>query len=322
MPAPSTSLGTLRPELGTLYEFDLNNNRSGFIGYRVMPILNVKTAADKFGRIPTEQLGKLATVTRNSSGSYNRIHWTFTDDSYATKEYGLEGPVDNRNARLYDEYFKAEVATTQLVTHNVLANAEKRVADAVFNTTTFTSYTTSVSTEWSSASATPITDVMAASQLVRNRTGRYANALVICRKVRRNLVNVTQIIDRIAASGAGDKVKPADITDAQLAACFDVDYVIVADSSYDSTTEGQSTTFSDIWDDEYAMVCRVAQTDSIEEPCIGRTFHWTGDGSSPDGTVEVYESKEVRGEVVRVRHDVHEKVIYPECGQLLANITA
>lgn len=326
MPAPSGSLATLRPELGSLMEFDLERNRAGFIAYRVLPIMNVAKQSGTFGRIPTEQLGKLADVTRTSKGGYNRINWTFDDDTFATKEYGLEGVVDQRNANLYRDYFDAELATSRLVLHNVLAKAEIRVASAVFNATTFTgsSLTTAVGTEWSTvATAEPITNVMDASQKVRDNCGQYANTLIINRRVFRNLQQCDQIIDAIQAAGAGQSAKPGDITAAMLARCFDLEQVIVADSSYDTALEGQSTTFGDIWDDEYAMVCKLnTDSDSIEAPGLGRSFHWSEDGSTPGGTIETYSSVEVRGEIVRVRHEVQEKIVYTECGHLLSNITA
>lgn len=326
MPSPSTSLATLRPELGTLMEFDLERNRAGFIGYRVLPILNVAKQGGKFGRIPTEQLGKLADVIRTSKGNYNRIAWTFTDDSFATTEYGLEGVVDERNANLYRDYFDAELATARLVLHNVLAKAELRVANAVFNTTTFTgaTLTTAIANgkEWDNATnALPIDDVFNASQKVRDNCGQYANALIISQKVFRKLQNCDQLIERINSQGAGTPSKPTDITAQMVARCLDLEQVIVGRSSYDTAKEGQVTTFGDIWDDEYAMVCVLAgENDPIEMPSIGRTFHWGEDGSQPGGTIETYESIEVRGEVVRVRHEVQEKVIYPETGHLLSNV--
>jgi len=323
MASPSSALTTLRPDLGSMLEFDLAANMAGFIAYRILPIINVMVAAGTFGRIPTEQLGKLASVIRTSTGNYNRIKHTFTEDSFATKEYGLEGVVDQRNARLYERYFNAEVAALRLTLHNVLAQAERRVAALLFNETTFSGRVTSVTTEWSDlADGLPITDVRTAAQSVRDACGMYPNCLTISRKVFRNLQDNAQIIDRIESAGAGTPTKPTDITAQMLARCFDIDEVLVADSSYDSATEGQATTFADIWDDEYALLAVKARTNSIEEPCVGRTFHWGEDGSKPEGLVESYESNEVRGDVVRVRHEVHEKCIYPETGWLLKNITA
>jgi len=325
MASPSASLSSLRPDLGSLYEFDLEVNKLGLIGYRVLPIMEVAKQSGTFGRIPSEQLAKLDSVTRTSSAGYNRTDFTFTQDTFATLEYGLEVPVDRRNANIYRDYFDAESVATQLALHKVLMAAEVRVANAVFNTSTFTgsSLTTAVSTEWSTvASSTPITDVFAASQKVRDNCGQYANTLVCSRKVFRNLQRNASIIDRIQSSGAGTATKAADITAAMVAQCLDLEQVLVADTSYDNAKEGQSTTFTDIWDDEYAMVCRIARTNSINEVAMGRTFHWSEDGSMPGGTIETYYSEEVRGDIVRVRHEVMEKIIYAECGHLLSNITA
>jgi hypothetical protein len=65
------------------------------------------------------------------------------------------------------------------------------------------------------------------------------------------------------------------------------------------------------------MVCRVATGNDFREPCIGRTFHWAGDGSSIDGAIESYRDEVVRSNIIRVRHDVDEVVLYAQAGHLL-----
>ena len=106
-----------------------------------------------------------------------------------------------------------------------------------------------------------------------------------------------------------------------LSAIFDLENIIVAGSSRNSAKEGQAASPTQIWSDEYAMVCKIATGADMREPCIGRTFHWSEDGSSVGGTVETYRDETVRGNVVRVRHDVDEKLLYAEAGHLLSNIT-
>src|SRR5690606_13261428 len=137
--------------------------------------------------------------------------------------------------------------------------------------------------------STPIDDVREASQKVRDRCGQYANAMVIARRVFRNLQDNEQIMERITSSGAGNPTKASDVTAQMLCRVFDLDRLHVADSSYDSAKEGQATTFSDIWSPNYAMV-GIIGSDSmgIEEPCLGRTFHWDEDGSQPGGTIQTY----------------------------------
>jgi len=322
MPSPTTSVNVdnLRPDLGSFLEFDLEMNRRKFIGARVLPLMDVSLAADVIGKIPIEQLLKRADARRTSSGGYNRLDWSFAKDSYACEEYGLEGVIDQRNARKYQNYFDAELATSRLVMHQVALEAEIRVASAIFNATTFSA--TTITNEWDDAdNATPITDVEASVNRVHDATGIWPNALIINLKVFRNLRLCDQILDRIAASGAGDRIRAQDVTESMLQALFDLDHIIVAGGDYNSADEGQTASIAPIWSNEYAMVAKVADTNDIAEPALGRTFHWTADGSQQGGTVESYYSDETRSDVVRVRHDVDEKLLYVECADLMDNIT-
>lgn len=326
MPNPSGSLATLRPDLaGSFMEFDMEMDRRGFIGQRVLPVIETPKASGTFGIIPIEQLLQNRETARAPGSGYNRGTFTFDDVAFACSEHGAEEPVDDREAALYNQYFDAEQVAAMRAYDAVLRNQEKRVAALLFNTTTYTgsSLTTAVSTEWSTAAtATPISDVEAAVRKVYTNTGLWANCLIVSKIVFRNLRLCTNIKDAIAASGAGYPTRAQDITEAMLAAVFDLDYILVGGSTKNTANEGQSATPDQIWDDEYAMVCRIATSNDIKEPCIGRTFHWAEDGSSIGGTVETYRDETVRSDIVRVRHDVQEKILYTQCGHLLSNITA
>lgn len=325
MPSPSSSLSTLRPDLASsLEEFDLLMDSSGFISHRVLPVIDVGAQSGNFGKIPLEELLKNRTTKRAPGSAYNRGHWKFETGTFATEEHGFEEPIDDREARAYAAYFDAEVMATTRCQRIIAENQEKRVADLVFNTTTWTgaSLTTSVSNEWDDATnATPIADVEAAVQKVYDGSGLWANALVITRKVFRNLRNCDEVIERIHASGSGDRVRASDITVQQLAQVFDLDYILVGGGSKNSADEGQAASVAPVWSGEYAMVCRVATGSDFREPCIGRIFHWSGDSSEIDGRVEMYRDEVVRSDVVRVRHDVDEQILYPQAGHLLSNIT-
>ena len=323
MPSPSTSLATLRPDLGeSLMEFDYAMNRRGYIGHRVLPIINVMQAAGTFGKIPLEQLLKEAATERSSKSGYNRGQWDFTTDTFSTQEHGFEEPVDDRDAAIYADYFDAELISAEMALDVVLRNAEKRVADAVFNATTFSSYTTAITHEWDDLSnAVPITDVEAAAQAVFDQCGMWPNAVIMSRKVFRNCRRTDQVTSAIESAGAGSPSDAGSITEQMLAQAFDIDHVIVGGSARNSATEGQTASIAEIWSGEYVMVARVAETDSIKEPCIGRTFHFAGDGSDPLGLVETYRDEASRADIVRVRHEVQEKMLTVQCGHLLSNAT-
>lgn len=326
MPNPTSSLATLRPDLATFLEFDLESERNGYVATQVFPVVDVRSQAGTFGLIPVEQLLQQRDSKRSPGSGYNRGNFTFTTSTYACEENGIEEVVDDREAKMYAEYFDAEQVATLRAFQAVLRNAEQRVADAVFNTTTWNgaSLTTAITNEWDSnhkTNAVPIDDVEAAVGKVYDASGLWPNALIINRKVFRNLRNLDQIIDRIESSGAGSPSKPSDITPQMLAQVFDLDYVIVAGTSKNGAIEGKAASPTQIWSSEYAMVCKIATSADMKEPCIGRTFHWSEDGSSVGGTVESYRDESVRGEIVRVRHDVDEIVLYPQAGHLLSNVT-
>ena len=324
MPSPTSSLATLRPDLATFLEFDLESENAGYIATEVFPVINVQSQAGNFGKIPIEQLLQQRDTRRAPGAGYSRGNFTFDKATYATEEHGTEEPVDDREAKMYAEYFQAEQISTMRAFSAVLRNAEQRVADAVFNTNTWTgsSLTTAITHEWDDAtSCVPLTDVEAAVQKIYDNSGLWANALVINRKVFRNLRNSDQIIERINASGAGSPSKATDVTVQMLAQVFDLDRIIVAGTSKNSAKEGQAASIGQIWSGEYAMVCKIATSADMREPCVGRTFHWSEDGSSIGGTVESYRDEAIRGDVIRVRHDTDEIVLYPQAGHLLSNVT-
>lgn len=325
MASPSSSLATQRPDLAESFtEYDLEMNMRGFIGQRVLPVVDVGSQAGNFGRIPLEQLLVNSDTARAPGSGYSRGKWTFEPATYACLENGHEEAVDDREAKMFSEYFVAEQVSTMRAYSAVLTNQEKRIADLIFNATTWTgsALTTAVTNEWDDATnATPIDDVEAAIQKVYDGSGLWPNSLIINHKVFRNLRNCDQIIERIASSGAGDATKATDITEAMLAQVFDLPKIIVGGSSKNTAQEGQDASISQIWSDEYAMVCTTSDSIDFRTPCVGRTFHWAEDGSSIGGTVETYRDETIRGDVVRVRHDTDELVLYAEAGHLLSNIT-
>lgn len=321
MPNPSTSIATLRPEIaGSFTEFDLAMDRLGFIGHQVLPVLEVAAASGIFGKIKLEQLLQNNITKRASGSGYSRGDWDFTSDSFATDENGWEEPVDDREREIYANFFDAEMIAAQRAMDMVLRNAERRIAALVFNTTTFTP--TTITNEWDDfTNAVPITDVNARRKAFFEATGLEANALIVNEQVFRNLRQCDQITDNIASSGAGDSIVQGRISKQQLAQAFDLPNILVAGSAQNTANENQTRSISRIWSDEYAMVTRVAETQDIQEPCLGRTFHYGADGSDVGGTVESYRDEPVRSDIIRVRHDTHEKILYTAMGQLLDNVT-
>lgn len=324
MPTPSGTLATLRPELGaSLMVFDLAMSQKGFIAPKVIPVLDVDKQAGPYGKIKIESLLQSRNTTRTSRGGYARQNWEFTTDFYATIEYGAEEKVDDRDKNLYGSYFVAEQLAAARARDAVLRAYESRAASALFNTTTWTgaSLTAAVTTPWSTfATATPIADVTTGKKKVYDNIGLVPNSVIINYHVYLNLQQNADLISRIKFSGLQDP-NTDSITTQAIAQAFGVKQVLVAGAQTNSANEGQAAILAPLWSDAFAMVCYIAETNDIQEPCVGRTFHWGGDGSSVGGTMETYRDEQVRADIVRCRQDLTEKVIVPQAGFLLSNIT-
>lgn len=318
MPSPSSSLATLRPDLGgSVMEIDLMGQLNGFIGLQILPVFEAPKASGTFGRLKLEQLLHTREVDRSPTGSYNRGEWEFEPESYVTTEKGLEERVDDNEAEMYKDYFDAELISAERCLHGVLHAAERRVRDAIFSESNFSTTGTSSVVDWATLdSAKPLTDVELAVQAVYDASGFRPNTVVMTWKRFRQCVRTDEVKDLIKNQNFQD-VRPEAITQRALATLFQVDQVLVADSTQNNAVQGDTPSLAPTWGTEYVWVGKVARTRDIREPCVGRTIHWDEDGSMVGGAFETYRDENVRSDIVRCRHQVDEKLIHTAVGHLI-----
>ncbi|HUU94908.1 MAG TPA: hypothetical protein VM487_04145 [Phycisphaerae bacterium] len=324
MPQPTAAPATQRPDIASCFmEYPLLAATKGLIASEVFPVINTMQQAGNFGIIPVEELLKTGTGLRGSDGGYERGSFKFTPSTFSTVEYGFEEVLDRRTVKMYQHYFDAEVVGALRARAKLLKAWEIRVATAVFNTTTWTgsALTTAITHEWDDkVNCTPRANVKAAKLLVLANSGLWPNALIINAKVFENLLDSAEIIDRLKYSGHTDP-KPGNITPQALADALNIERVIIAGGVKDTANVNQDATIAQVWSDEYAMICKIADGPDFQEPGIGRCFHWGGDGSVEGGMVESYYEENKRADIIRVRHDIDEVTLYANAGHLLSNIT-
>lgn len=322
MPMPSSNTRIERPDLGVLVQeyMEAENALMGFIGTQVMPFFPVPEQTATYPVIPKEVMLNVEETRRAMRGKYRRSDWEFENGFYATEENGWEELLDDRELALYSRLFDAESVAVQRATKIILRGQEKRIADTVFNTSNFSA--NAVTNEWDDATnANPIDDVNTGRASVRNACGALPNALIISWSTYQNLKRCSQIIDLIKYTFPGMDINKMSL--AQLAHVLDVPQVLVGGAVYNGAKKGQSASVTDLWSNEYAMLTRIASGTNVLEPCIGRTFLWTGD--SPSNTVvESYREEDARSDVYRVRHETSESLIASRtsAGEIQSNISA
>lgn len=319
MPAPESGVTIGRPDLGVLaYEHLGDAAANGFIADQVLPVFDTMKKDAQFPKIPREAFLKVPNTRRAARGSYNRSDWGFDMDNFNCEEDGWEEVIDDSEAALYSRFFDAEVVATMRAMNILQRAREKRVADAVFNATTWTPV--SVTNEWDdAANATPLADVDAGKKVIRNKTGLLPNTLIISYATFLDLGRSAEVLNRIKYTNPA--VQAGEIPVALLAQYFGVGQVLVGGAIMDATAKGKSlATATDLWNKEYAMLCYISNSGDLLAPSLGRTFLWTED--SPEMiNVETYRDETVRGDVVRVRHSTDEKILHVACGYLMDNIT-
>ncbi len=312
----TASTATIRPDLADgLTEYS-KNLMGQFMALKVLPLRPVPTKEGTYGKIEIAQLtGAAGEPSRSPGAAYSRLTHEITTDTYACAEYGFEETVDDGEGKVVGEFFSAEMEAVQLCRFKLMRAQEVRAAAAVFNPTTFASYTGAVSTEWNTAgSATPFADVQDAKlTLLRNVGGAIDGrvGLAVSYKVFKNILKTTEIKALISGGNGGSANRLLDIQPAELATILGIDDVFVS---------AAQSAGADIWDDEYAMLF-VHSTGSLRSSVqMGRTFQWAADAPS-DVVVESYREEDIRSNVYRVRQFLTEKITIPAAGYLLSNIT-
>nr|AKH48404.1 hypothetical protein [uncultured marine virus] len=316
---PSAALGQARPDLRDgLDEFDLAANQAGFIGLSLAPVIEVVTQSGKYPKLElAEILKKKKDAKRASGANYSRGGRQGTSGSFATDEYGAEEPVDSRNAEIYGDWWDSEVLAAQGARDQVLQNLEDLViakVDAVSNTT-------AAGTAWTThATATPVANVMTAKKAVRDRIGIVPNAMAIEWDRLMDLLQCTEILDRIKYAGFDDPKAAALKNLSIMAGVFDVEHFFVAGAMKNTANESAAASLATVFTKTNALLFVHSDDRNLKRPRWCNTFHWGEDGSEIGGVVEEYDEPQTRSKIVRSRLDVDVQEVYPEAAELITGV--
>lgn len=297
-------------------DFDLKENREGYIGMQVMPPCGVAVPSSKFSRL---SIGSVLSSVRNLSRaprtSYQKDEWGWTTDSYNTDEHGLESDVDDREIELYGDFLPVEMISSARVLDGLLAEHEMNVANLTMDATKYTGNQvialTGAAVLNNTTTSTPV-DVIDQAKFQHHQFGIEANTLIIPAIALRYVMRSSQILDRIKYSGQDN---PKKVTINMLKEIFELDKILVGKGYKNITPPGTGApVIKRLWDPTMMMVCRTCDPSeqlTESQPCLGRTVMHTegnaqipgiGDGdASPAIIMEEYREERRRGGVIRGR---------------------
>jgi hypothetical protein len=320
MPRQSGSYATPRLDLGkAMWEYMLGASSfigAGSVGASVLPIFKTMKKSASFSKISRESILRSRNVKRAPRGAYSRDDYETKDQSYSCEERGHEQPLDDVEREIYASDFAAELASAKIAANVVMTEQERDVSAMILNISSWTGaslFTDNKATPWTTVGTDILGQIIAAKEKVRGNTGMSANALVISKSVMENGLKLNTAI-RSAIQYTAIPTQAAIVQ--ALSGLLDLKYILVGDAVTNSAKEGQTFVSADAWSNRYAMVCRVAETEDLVEPCIGRTMLWTAD-SPENTTVDEYREEQTRSWIYRCRQHVDEVVFDVNFGHLI-----
>jgi len=345
MAAPSTAITRLDLSMG-YGEFSLAANRAKYIGLRVLPPLGVSQEAADFAKIVVEQLlTKIEDTRRAPKSGYARDDWTWTTDSYAVQEHGVEEIVDDATVERYGDVVRAELVSANRAINRVLQRLEYDIATACETSGNNGASTAASPAAWTTpATADPIADVDAAHERLELACGEDGNTLQMTRKAFRAMIRTDRLesllkydaSELLVALSQGTQQNMVSEIMSGLKDLLQVDTILVARGFSNTADRGQSASFSRVWDDTKAHLF-VARDDGMDGdlenpmPQWGRVIFSTKndeplpglmDGGLGSLIIDEYREESVRGSVLRPRNKRQVKILHPECSQQITGVTA
>lgn len=299
--------------------WDLNT-----IGVNIAPVVSVDADSGLYPKfkIGAGNLLRNEVAARAPYGAFPRGTQAFDQDTYATQEYGYEQMVDDKIATRMGRFFDAEMVAGRNAARKLKLAHEVRVAAMTFNTTNYGSATNS-DTAYTIANIATFDaglDIEKSLARLRAKGESTRNAVaVMSDNVFVRLKASTKMQNRLRGIGvASDTI--LGVSEQAMAEALGLKAVYVGRAVYDSAKEGASASTAAIWSDTYIWVGSVGPGggyDALFNGGAQYTIHFAQNGAAFD--LSTYRDEFHKSDIVRASHDVAEKVVNGNAGDLIAS---
>ncbi len=267
----------------TDYSYALMMDEATFVAGAASSRITVTQEAGKFNVYPVGYFWRDEAKVRPLGGRPAQVSYNVEDGTYNAEEWALEHVIDDRTRRNARNQQNLDRNATRLLTGKQMIRADRLWVQNFFATGKWGMEVAGVNAapgvdqflRWSDAASTPISDIEDYKELIRAATGMEPNTLILGSNVRKSLKNHPEFIERIKYTSS------AAITNAVMAALFEVENVRVARSMYNSADErlpgdpaGVNLTY--IADPNAALLAYIDPNPTIDSPTAIANFSWDG----------------------------------------------
>lgn len=244
-----------------------------YIADLVAPPVSVPNMSDGYWVMGDDSL-RPSDNTIGQTADVPRVRFAWSDDTYNTKEFGLETVISKSKLANADSAMRYQQTHATGIVRKMKLGLEVQVAAKLFNTGVMTNTAALAAADrWDVDTSDPVGKSLAAREAIRALIGVEPNKLVLGAHVAAHLALHPAVTSRLAGLVAGT---PATL--AQIATVMGVDEVVVGKAVYVSSLEGAaSKTKADIWGKYAAFAYIDASPDPTEGTiCPIQRFRYTG----------------------------------------------
>ena len=271
MPQPTSS--QLHPVNVLLTEFGIRyrQEQTNYIFDKVFPFIPVSKRSNRYNIWTKGDWFRDEALPRTGGAESAGGGYTTSTDTYNCDVFAFHKDVDYQSRATADEVFDLDREAAEFVTDRLLLRQEIQWCNDFFGTSIWGTDTT-VTNLWSDyTSSDPAADVDTGKQTILTNTGKEPNTLVLGYVTGKILKRHPDIKAQFGLPLGSSQM----VGEAQLAAFFGVERVLIAKTIVNSGREGESNSFA-FNHGKHALLCYVAPNVGPATATAGVTFAWTG----------------------------------------------
>lgn len=300
-----------------LTNLSLKYKNEDTIWQSVMPIVKVSKRSDKFFRYNKSDSYTLTNDQIAPTSMPNEISWGVSTDNYSVKDHALGDWLAQEAIDNADNPVQVEIDTNDFLNMCLDIAQEKRVADIIFNASTYPTgnkVQLSGTSQWGGSADNPIDNLLTAIETCFLR----ANTLVFGQEAWAKFRQLPEILDAVKSTSRYQGSPGGLATASEIAALFEVDTVLIGRARYNTAKEGQTASYSRLWG-KHCAALHVAKNPGIKTITFGATFVETLRQTQRD-----FDPKRgVKGaHFIKVSWNSDEKVLASDLGYFIENAVA
>lgn len=217
----------------------------GYISEILLPKIQVKQKTGKLGKY-TDQHLRIENTLMAGRGKARRVEPILrATDTYEVETHGLEGLVTEDDYANVEKPFDAEKDEVIGLSTMIWLSKEQALSAALTSTSIITQNTTLSGTDQYNdyTNSDPIGDFNTARQTVYSAVGTAPNTAVMDWLTFNTLAYHPGILDALGFT----QNRAGQLSEPELAKALGVKRLLVADSQYNSATEGQADSRANVW---------------------------------------------------------------------------